>query len=65
MENQPNGIRVEEADKVLKACGYWQIRQKADHRSYINAKGDVIVIVCKNPLKRYQVLDILKRIEKN
>ena len=42
MKNQPNGIRLQEADKVLMAIGYRLDRQKGSHRQYINTVGNVI-----------------------
>ena len=62
MENQPNGIRMSEADKVLTANGYNFSRQKGSHCHYINAQGDVITIKEDNPLKAVYVKDILNRI---
>ena len=62
MKTQPNNIRPEEAEKVLEASGYRADRHKGSHKHYINNKGDVITIVQKNPLKEYQVKQILERI---
>jgi len=62
MRNQPNGIRMSEADKVLKAKGYRLDRQKGSHRQYINSSGDVITVKDENPLKAVYVKDILNRI---
>jgi predicted RNA binding protein YcfA (HicA-like mRNA interferase family) len=62
MKRQPNGIRVEEAEKVLSEYGYKFGRQKGSHRSYINKTGDVITIKIENPLKAVYVKDILSRI---
>lgn len=62
MRRQPNGIRMEDADKVLCASGYRLDRQKGSHRQYINAAGDVITIKDDNPLKAVYVKDILRRI---
>ncbi len=36
MKLQPNGIRPEEAEKVLAAYGYIPARQKGSHRQYLN-----------------------------
>ena len=33
MRRQPNGIRPEEAEKVLKECGYEAVRQKGSHNT--------------------------------
>lgn len=62
MKRQPNGIRPEDAEKVLNAYGYIAARQKGSHRHYINGKGDVITIKIENPLKAVYVKDILSRI---
>lgn len=62
MKNQPNGIRMSEADKVLTANGYRLDRQRGSHRQYINSAGDVITIKDENPLKAAYVKDILSRI---
>jgi predicted RNA binding protein YcfA (HicA-like mRNA interferase family) len=62
MKNQPNGIRMNEADRVLVSKGYRFDRQNGSHRQYINAKGDVITIKDETPLKTVYVKDILSRI---
>jgi predicted RNA binding protein YcfA (HicA-like mRNA interferase family) len=43
MKNQPHGIRMDEADKVLAVYGYRLDRQNGSHRQYVNENGDVIV----------------------
>ncbi len=63
MKQQPNGIRMSEADKVIKACGYRLDRKKGSHRQYINEKGEVITIKDETPLKAVYVKDILGRIK--
>jgi predicted RNA binding protein YcfA (HicA-like mRNA interferase family) len=60
MKNQPRGIRLEEAEKVLAANGYIFNRQKGSHRHYINGIGDLITL--KDPLKISYVNEILERI---
>ena len=62
MRNQPNGIRMSEADKVLIASGYRFDRQNGSHRQYINACGDVLTIKDEAPLKVVYVKEILRRI---
>lgn len=63
MKRQPNGIRPEEAEKVLKAYGYEPVRQKGSHRQYLNQKTkDLTTIKQDNPLKKVYVVDILNRI---
>lgn len=64
MNNQPNGIRVSEIDKVLTHFGYRLDRQRGSHRQYINKMGDVITIKNENPLKAVYVKDVLNRIKK-
>lgn len=62
MKRQPNGIRIEEADKVLNHIGYQLDRQKGSHRQYINAAGDVLTIATRRPtLKSFYVKEILTR----
>ena len=61
MKNQPNGIRLQEADKVLNSMGYRLDRQRGSHRHYINTEGDVITIKADNTLKVCYVKDILSR----
>ena len=62
MKRQPNGIRPEEAEKVLKAYGYKPARQKGSHKQYLNNNGDLITIKQETPLKKAYVMDILTRI---
>lgn len=60
MKNQPRGIRLPEAEKVLGAYGYIFKRQKGSHRHYINGDGDLITL--KDPLKISYITEILERI---
>lgn len=62
MKQQSNGIRPEEAERVLKAYGYEPVRQKGSHKHYMNDKGDLITIKQETPLKKVYVVDILNRI---
>jgi predicted RNA binding protein YcfA (HicA-like mRNA interferase family) len=62
MKNQPNGIRMAEADSVLTANGYRLDRQNGSHCQYINNKGDVLTVVERNPIKKVYVDAILERI---
>lgn len=63
MKRQPNGVRPEEADKVLQAYGYEPNRQKGSHKQYLNKKtGDLITVKQENPLKKAYIVDILNRI---
>ena len=65
MHQQPNGVRPEEADKVLRAFGYEPARQKGSHKQYLNkTTGDLTTIKQENPLKKVYVTDILNRIGK-
>ena len=61
MKNQPHGVRLSEAEKVLASRGYSFKRQKGSHRHYVNVGGDVITL--KDPLKISYVNEILKRID--
>jgi len=60
MKNQPHGIRLAEAEKVLAAYNYIFIRQKGSHRHYINKNGEIITL--KDPLKISYINEILERI---
>lgn len=63
MKRQPNGIRADEADKVLRAYGYEGVRNRGSHRQYLNKEtGDLTTIKKENPLKKVYVMDILSRI---
>lgn len=63
MKRQPNGIRPEEAEKVLNAFGYQLVRQKGSHKQYLNKQtGELTTIKQENPLKKVYVVDILNRI---
>ena len=63
MKRQPNGIRPEEADKVLNTHGYHPVRQKGSHKHYLNPEtGDLITIKQENPIKKVYITDILRRI---
>ena len=63
MKRQPNGIRVEEADKVLQHYGYHLDRQKGSHRQYINSVGDVLTVAERKPtIKSFYVGEILNRL---
>lgn len=63
MKRQPNGIRPDEAEKVLNAYGYQCVRQKGSHRQYLNkSTGKMTTIKQENPLKKVYVIDILNRI---
>jgi predicted RNA binding protein YcfA (HicA-like mRNA interferase family) len=64
MQNQPTGIRPEEAEKVLCAYGYHFGRQCGSHRQYINGTGEVLTNPNHNPLKRIYIDIILQRIGK-
>jgi len=62
MRNQPRGVRLPEAEKVLAAYGYYFKRQKGSHRHYLNADGDLITL--KDPLKISYINEILERIDR-
>jgi len=65
MKNQPHGIILEEADRVLRHNGYFCERQKGSHCQYINSTGDVITVVAENPIKKAYITAILERIGEN
>ncbi len=62
MKHQPNGVRFEEAEKVLEYYEYQMVRQKGSHAHFLNKNGDLITIKVDQPLKRVYVVDILRRI---
>lgn len=63
MQQQPNGIRYEEAKKVLEYYGYECVRQKGSHAQFLNRETkDLITIKVDNPLKKVYIVDILNRI---
>jgi len=62
MKNQPHGIILEEADRVLRHYGYACKRMEGSHRQYINATGEVITIVAKGQIKKAYITAILERI---
>ena len=63
MRRQPNGIRPEEAEKVLNAYGYKLVRHKGSHKQYLNKEtGKLTTIKQENPFKKVYVIDILNRI---
>ena len=63
MRRQPNGIRPEEAERVLTSIGYRCVRQKGSHKQYLNIEtGELTTVKQENPLKKVYVMDILNRI---
>ena len=65
MKDQPHGIILDEADRVLRHYGYKCKRTEGSHRQYINKNGDVITIVAKGQLKKAYIIAILERIGEN
>jgi len=62
MKDQPHGILLDEADRVLRHYGYNCKRIESSHRQYINVSGDVITIAGKGQLKKAYIIAILERI---
>ena len=63
MQRQPNGIRPDEAEKVLKYIGYELVRQKGSHKQYLNkSTGELTTNKQENPLKKVYIMDILNRL---
>ena len=63
MKRQPNGIRLEEAEKVLNAYGYELVRQRGSHKQYLNKNTRCLTTIKQeSPLKKVYVIDILNRI---
>jgi len=65
MKNQPHGIILDVADRVLRHYGYQCKRIDGSHRQYINEKGDVITLVAKGQIKKAYIAVILERIGEN
>lgn len=64
MQRQPNGIRYEEAKKVLEYYGYECARQKGSHAQFLKKEtGELVTIKVENPLKKVYIVDILNRID--
>ncbi len=64
MKTAPNGIRPDEAIKVLEHFGFRLDRQKGSHMQFINTHGETITVPYRNPLRAVYVKDILRRIGK-
>ena len=66
MKNQPNGIILQEVEKVLKAYGYTKHRTKGSHNIFRRDMGDEtnIPVHGKGQIKSYYIKDVLKIIEK-
>lgn len=62
MKNQPNGVRADEAAKVLEHFGFRFDRQQGSHMQFISDGGDVITVPNRTPLRAVYVKDILRRI---
>jgi predicted RNA binding protein YcfA (HicA-like mRNA interferase family) len=63
MQNQPKGIRPEEAGKVRAAFGYEMRKQTGSHRIYKNRKnGKLLSIPQANPIDKAYVEQILQNI---
>ena len=63
MRSQPNGVRFEEASKVLEHYGYELVRQKGSHCHFRHNRGELITVVKETPaIKKCYVNDILARI---
>jgi len=64
MKRQPNGIRIEEADRVLRHYGYDLVHQKGSHRQYRNEQGVKLTVPERKPtIKPCYVDEILKIIK--
>jgi len=64
MINQPNGIRFEEAVKVLNHYGYKHVRTKGSHSQFRHENGSLTTVQYGNPIDKSYVKDILERIQK-
>ena len=64
MKRQPNGISIDEAEKVLAHHGYMYDRQNGSHKTYINKDGDTLTIPKRRPtIKPIYVKRILDKID--
>ncbi|MCL1988451.1 MAG: type II toxin-antitoxin system HicA family toxin [Firmicutes bacterium] len=62
MKRQPNGIRFDEAKKVLEHNGYKITSQKGSHRVFRDATGDQLSVPEKKPtIDKQYVAEILLR----
>jgi len=63
-KNQPNRIKLQEAEKVLSGYGYNKNRQRGSHMIYKNELGEVIgfAIHGKDTIKKGYIETILKMI---
>jgi len=64
MHNQPNGVRFDEAAKVLSHYGYKHVRTKGSHHQFRSDNGDLTTVQYGNPIDKSYVKDILERIQK-
>ena len=66
MKNQPNGIILQEIEKVLNAYGYNKDRQRGSHNIYYNDIRERINIPVhgKGQIKSIYIQNILDKIEK-
>lgn len=63
MKRQPNGIRFDEVDRVLRHYGYHTCRKRGSHMNFINDSGDVITIAKRTPtIKSAYVNSIIERL---
>ena len=62
MKNQPHGIILDEADRVLRHYGYQCDRKRGSHFQYVNEKGDVFTLKAKNKLDKAYIISTLERI---
>jgi len=64
MERQPNGVRYEEARKVLEGYGYKVTSKNGSHRNFRNADGDLLTVKEETPtIKKHYVDKILDRVK--
>ena len=64
MKNQPNGIKFEDAEKVLNHYGYVVTTKRGSHRVFRSGKGRHLSVPYKTPaIDKHYVGEILSRIE--
>lgn len=64
MRRQPNGISPNEMEKVLGAIGYIAKGEVGSHKQFRRPGSPIYTLVMsKNPVKAYQVKELLKIID--
>jgi len=63
MKRQPNGISIDEIDKVLNYYDFECKRQRGSHRTYRSDQGGILIIPVRKPtVKSVYVKSVLEKI---